>query len=102
MKNALTLFQKDIVHEKEPRSYERLRTMVIDLLEQQQLNMLISQKKSAQERLKKNCKESSVMDVKTIMLKKSGTYDTERKRLNRSRSSVKGDNSAERQYVRKT
>ena len=44
MKNASSLYQSDIVVKKEPRSYWKSRTMVNDILEQQQQNMLIAQK----------------------------------------------------------
>ena len=38
IKNALTLYQRDGVLKKELRSYQRLRTMVNDILEQQRQN----------------------------------------------------------------
>ena len=45
MQNALTLYQQDIVLKEEPRSDQRLMTVVHDILEQQWQNMLICQTK---------------------------------------------------------
>ena len=42
---SMTWNQQDILLKKEPRSYQRLRTMVNDILEEQQQNMLISHQK---------------------------------------------------------
>ena len=44
MKNAMTLYQRDLVLKKEPKSKPELRAMVNDILRHQQQNMLISQK----------------------------------------------------------
>ena len=46
VKNAMTFFfQQDVVLKKEPRSHKIWRSIVEDILDQQQQNMLISQKK---------------------------------------------------------
>ena len=43
MQHAMTPYHQDIVLTKEPRSYQKLKTMVNAILEQQQQNFLISQ-----------------------------------------------------------
>ena len=48
MMHAMTSYQEDTVLDQEPRRYQRLRTVVNDVPEQQQQNMLISQKRSDQ------------------------------------------------------
>ena len=55
MTNAMTLYRKDFVLRKEPRSYQRLRTMVNDIPEQQQQNMLISQQERSRDRAAAAC-----------------------------------------------
>ena len=45
MKNALSLYQSDIVLKKEFRSYQNLRAMANDILEHQQQDPLISKKR---------------------------------------------------------
>ena len=84
----------------EPKSYQRLRTMVSGILEQQQQNMFTSQKEreSQQHTLRKELRK--VKDSRSCMSKSSCSkggkcsfeYDTAKKgqgKGNRSRSSVK-------------
>ena len=49
MKHAWIFYQQDILLKKEPRNYQRLRTLVTDILVQQQQNMLISQKQRSRQ-----------------------------------------------------
>ena len=51
MKNALTLYQSDIVLKKEPRSYPRLWTLAHGIVERQQQDMLISQQERSKNRV---------------------------------------------------
>ena len=46
MKNAVTLCKSDIVLEKKPRSHQKLGTLVNDIIEHQQQNMLIQKERS--------------------------------------------------------
>ena len=50
MKKALSLYQSDIVLNKEPRSQQKLIAMVNDIIEHQRQNMLTSQKERSKDR----------------------------------------------------
>ena len=56
MTNAVTLFRKGVVLRKEPRSYQRLRTMVNDIPEQKNSRtFLISQQERSRDRAATAC-----------------------------------------------
>ena len=117
MKNDFTLYQSDMVLKKEPKSYQKWGTVVNDILEHQQQNMLISQKERSRDRAGAvySLKEGSgqkqrlpLLDVHTLVLKRqkcSFEHDPTKKgkgKGHRSRCPAQRDNSAERQYARNT
>ena len=95
---------KTLFWKKEPKSHQRLRTMVNGILEQQQLNMFISQKERSRARAAAVCSSEGAWEKAEIVdlacqessCSKGGKcyfeYDTAKKgqgKGNRSRSSVK-------------
>ena len=117
MKHAMTFYQEDIVVQKEARTLPKMRTIVTDIFEQQQQNMLIFFKKSDQETAaaaysSKGAEEKG-KDCRSWMTKRSCSkggkssfeHDPAKKgkaKGNRSTSTIKRDNSAELEDVRKT
>ena len=108
------IYQKDVVLKREPRRCQRLRTMVNDIFEQQQQNMLISQKERSRDgsiffkRGWRRRQRLSILGCQKCLCSKGGEssfeHDTTKKgkgKGNRSRRPVHSDNSAERQYARK-
>ena len=108
----------DTVLKKKPRSNQRLRTVVNDILDHQQQNMLISQKRALKRWNGTQCTLCKEQKTEARYChswkskcscseegKSSFEHDPEKRgegKGHRSRSLVHRDNAAERQYARKT
>ena len=106
-----------IVLKKEPRSCQKLRTVVNGTLEQQQQNKLISQKERSRneaasafffQRTIKKRKRLLVLDVEKLVLERWKMFFRARHskkgkgKWDRSRNLMKRNNSADRQHAKKT
>ena len=111
----MSLIHQGLILRKEPRSYQRLRTMVHDILEQQQQHVDLSKKgaeetQQQQHPLRKELKrEAKIVDLGHQKARAREAENvlsnmTRRRKAkgNQSRSLVKRDNSADRQNTRKT
>ena len=87
MKNAMTLYQRDLVVKKEPRSKPKLRAMVNDILRHQQQNMLISQK----ERSKRQSSTSVLFEKRTRKRQRLPLLNVTRFALKRRKCSFEQD-----------
>ena len=97
MKNGMTLYHQDIILKKEPRSYQRLRTMVNDILEQQQQHTLRKELKEKAKIVEFGCQKARSRKAENVLSNMEW-----KSKENQSRIPVKREKSAERQYTRMT
>ena len=101
--------QQDIVAKQEPKNYQILRTMVNDILEQQQQNMFFSQKERSRDRASWEkaeivdlaCQKARARKAENVLSNMTRQRKTKAKEIDEE-ARLKVDNSAERQYARKT